>query len=189
MTTADQLLKSIADPPREFRPVSFWFLNHFLEPDELRRQIAEQDEKGFGGVMCHARDGLRTAYLEREWEDALRVIVDECTKRGMHVWLYDENHYPSGIAGGKIPRRFPGRTMLSLVPVVEREVGAGERFQVSGVRCQGAGNENEECVKRWLDIRRESPRLLLAAGDQVPIEAPFERIARLAERVTRYGQY
>ena len=60
------------------------------EEDELRRQIAEQDEKGFGGVMCHGRDGLRTAYLEREWEEALRVILDECEKRGMIVWLYDE---------------------------------------------------------------------------------------------------
>ena len=131
-----ELISKLHNPPREFRPVSFWFLNHFLEEGELRRQIAEQDEKGFGGVMCHARDGLRTAYLEQEWEDALRVIVDECEKRGMHVWLYDENHYPSGNAGGKIPKRFPGRTMLSLVPVMEREVGVGERCQVSGFGVQ-----------------------------------------------------
>lgn len=125
MTTADQLLKNLVNPPREYRPVSFWFLNHFLEEDELRRQIAEQDEKGFGGVMCHGRDGLRTAYLEQEWEDAMRVIIDECEKRGMLVWLYDENHYPSGIAGGKVLNRFPGRTMLSLVPVVEVELASG----------------------------------------------------------------
>jgi hypothetical protein len=123
---AHELIECLQTPPREFRPVSFWFLNHFLEESELRRQIAEQDEKGFGGVMCHARDGLRTAYLEQEWEDALRVIIDECAARGMHVWLYDENHYPSGIAGGKIPTRFPGRTMLSLVPVAEQEVAEGQ---------------------------------------------------------------
>jgi hypothetical protein len=119
------------DPPREFRPVSFWFLNHFLEAEELRRQIAEQDDKGFGGVMCHARDGLRSAYLEQEWEDAMRVILDECEKRGMHVWLYDENHYPSGIAGGNIPRRFPDRTMQSLVPIVDQEVLAGAMVDLS----------------------------------------------------------
>ena len=142
MDTSVQLLASLQDPPREFRPVSFWFLNHFLEETELRRQVAEQDEKGFGGVMCHARDGLRTAYLEWEWEEAMRIIVDECEKRGMLVWLYDENHYPSGIAGGKIPKRFPGRTMLSLVPVVEAKVGEGERFQVSGVRFQVPDHEN-----------------------------------------------
>ncbi len=47
----------------------------------------------------------------------------------------------------------------------------------------------EECVKRWLDIRLESPRLLLAAGDQVPIEAPLRRIAMLADLVEHYGRY
>lgn len=126
--TAERLMTMIADPGRDHRPVSFWFLNHFLEEQELRRQIAEQDDKGFGGVMCHARDGLRTAYLEQGWEDALRIIIDECRKRGMHVWLYDENHYPSGIAGGKITRRFPDRTMLSLVPLLEQQVPSGGRL-------------------------------------------------------------
>lgn len=46
-----------------------------------------------------------------------------------------------------------------------------------------------ECVKRWLDVRRYSPRLIMAAGDQVPIEAPLERIAMLAELVATYGSY
>lgn len=46
-----------------------------------------------------------------------------------------------------------------------------------------------ECVKRWLDTRHTSPRLLLAAGDQVPTDAPFHRIAMLAELVEEYGKY
>lgn len=46
-----------------------------------------------------------------------------------------------------------------------------------------------ECVKRWLDTRLASPRLFLAAGDQVPTDAPFHRIAMLPELVERYGKY
>lgn len=46
-----------------------------------------------------------------------------------------------------------------------------------------------ECVKRWLDTRLTSPRVLLAAGDQVPPDAPWERIAMLPELVERYGRY
>ncbi len=46
-----------------------------------------------------------------------------------------------------------------------------------------------ECVRRWLDTRLSSPRLLMAAGDQVPPDAPFARIAMLPELVDRYGQY
>ena len=45
-----------------------------------------------------------------------------------------------------------------------------------------------ECVRRWLDTRLASPRLILAAGDQVPTDAPFRRIAMLPELVDRYGK-
>ncbi len=54
----------------------------------------------------------------------------------------------------------------------------------------GASDQQfDDCVKRWLDTRLASPRLIMAAGDQVPIEAPFERIARLPELVDGYGKY
>jgi hypothetical protein len=46
-----------------------------------------------------------------------------------------------------------------------------------------------ECVKRWLDTRHTSPRLIMAAGDQVPPDAPFHRIAMLPELVAKYGRY
>jgi hypothetical protein len=46
-----------------------------------------------------------------------------------------------------------------------------------------------DCVKRWLETRLTSPRLIMAAGDQVPTDAPFRRIAMLPELVDRYGRY
>lgn len=46
-----------------------------------------------------------------------------------------------------------------------------------------------DCVRRWLDTRLASPRLIMAAGDQVPTDAPWERIAMLPELVERYGRY
>jgi len=46
-----------------------------------------------------------------------------------------------------------------------------------------------ECVKRWLDTRLVSPRLIMAAGDQVPTDAPFHRIAMLLELVAKYGGF
>ena len=124
META-QLINALENVPAEFRPVSFWFMNHFLQPDELRLQIREMADKGYGGFMFHGRDGLRSRYLEQEWEDALRVAIDEAKKQGLDTWLYDENHYPSGIAGGKILEQFPGRSMRSLVVSVEERVAPG----------------------------------------------------------------
>ncbi len=46
-----------------------------------------------------------------------------------------------------------------------------------------------DCVRRWLDTRLASPRLIMAAGDQVPTDAPFHRIAMLPELVEKYGGY
>jgi len=46
-----------------------------------------------------------------------------------------------------------------------------------------------ECVQRWLDTRCASPRLIMAAGDQVPTDAPFHRIAMLSELVKKYGRF
>lgn len=44
-------------------------------------------------------------------------------------------------------------------------------------------------VKRWLDLRRESPRLIAAAGDQVPPGADEDRIKLFGELVETHGRY
>ncbi|MCG2661131.1 MAG: hypothetical protein L6437_12915 [Kiritimatiellae bacterium] len=84
--------------------------------------------KGFGGIMFHGRDGLRSGYLEKEWEDGLKWSIDEAEKNGMAVWLYDEKHYPSGPVGNAIFRKYPERTMMSLVVLHEETIAAGQKF-------------------------------------------------------------
>jgi hypothetical protein len=44
-------------------------------------------------------------------------------------------------------------------------------------------------VRRWLDLRHVSPRLVLAPGDQVPPGTERRRIERVVELVERYGRY
>jgi len=100
--------------PKEYRPVAFWFLNHFLREDEIRRQVREMADKGFGGIMIHARDGLRSGYLNGEWRKAITWSIDEAVKHGMHVWLYDELNYPTGPAGGRMFDYLPDSRMKSL---------------------------------------------------------------------------
>lgn len=53
----------------------------------------------------------------------------------------------------------------------------------------GSDKEFTEAVIRWLDTRKQSSRLFMAAGDQVPTDAPWERIAMLPELIDRYGRY
>ena len=48
-----------------------------------------------------------TEYLSDEWMSLYRYSIDECVKAGMNVWIYDENSYPSGFAGGYVPEQMP----------------------------------------------------------------------------------
>jgi hypothetical protein len=102
------------DPPNEYRPAPFYFLNHKLEEEELLHQIREMNDKGVGGVIFHARHGLMTPYMSDKWFEALEVVVRECHRLGMIVWLYDEDNWPSGTYGGKLTRQHPEYRMRYL---------------------------------------------------------------------------
>ncbi|MBU4212198.1 MAG: hypothetical protein L6437_10225 [Kiritimatiellae bacterium] len=90
------------NPPMEFRPVPFWVWNEKQEPDELRRQIHDMKEHGFGGFFMHARIGLKTPYLGDAWFENVRLSVAEAKRLGMKAWIYDEDRWSSGFASGKI---------------------------------------------------------------------------------------
>lgn len=94
------LFSKLDSPHHRFRGAPFWSWNARLEPDELRRQIRVFKDMGFGGFFMHARVGLDTPYLGPEWFSCVRVCVDEAKRLGMNAWLYDEDRWPSGFAGG-----------------------------------------------------------------------------------------
>ena len=50
----------------------------------------------------HARGGLQTEYMGKEWFENDSVSVAEGEKRGMGAWAYDENGWPSAFGNGLI---------------------------------------------------------------------------------------
>jgi len=92
--------KLFANPPKHYRPSPFWSWNDRLNPDELRWQVREFARQGFGGYFMHSRVGLATPYLSKEWMDCVRACLEEGRKVGTESWLYDEDKWPSGFAGG-----------------------------------------------------------------------------------------
>lgn len=99
---AEDIKKGFKNPGKEFRGVPFWSWNDELEDRELVRQIREMDQKGWGGFFMHSRIGLITPYLSGEWMKRIRTCVKEAKRRGMGAWLYDEDRWPSGFAGGMV---------------------------------------------------------------------------------------
>lgn len=79
-----------------------YFLNHRLELSEVRKQVRELYDGGLDGVCAHARHGMLTPYMSNDWWAAIDVIMEVCRETGLEFWIWDEDYFPSGRAGGRI---------------------------------------------------------------------------------------
>ncbi|MFR1759857.1 MAG: hypothetical protein ACLSX2_09140, partial [Christensenellaceae bacterium] len=82
------LLEAFEHPGRAYRGKPFWAWNGELEKDELIRQARIMKEMGLGGFFMHARAGLITEYLGREWFELTNAVADEAKRLDMEAWLY-----------------------------------------------------------------------------------------------------
>lgn len=93
----DELFKN---PTSEYRAAPFWAWNDKLEKDELLRQIEVFKKMGLGGFHMHVRSGLQTPYLGEEFMELISSCVDKAKSENMLAYLYDEDRWASGPAGG-----------------------------------------------------------------------------------------
>jgi len=102
---SDQLRNEFLMPPAVYRGAPFWSWNDQLDSEELARQVRDMQAHGMGGFFMHSREGLETAYMGPEWLECIRETVKVAKAEGMGAWLYDEDRWPSGAAGGLVPAR------------------------------------------------------------------------------------
>ena len=85
-------------------------------------------------------------------------------------------------------------SMFKLTPQQAREEAGADLILSGGIPANIFGpnatdDEFVECVKKWLDTKKTSSRLIMAAGDQVPTDAPLHKIKMLPRLVEKYGKY
>ena len=91
-------------PTAEYRGTPFWAWNCDLEEKELLRQIDVFKEMGLGGFHMHCRDGMSTEYLSENFMKLVKSCTDHAKEQEMLSWLYDEDKWPSGFAGGYVTK-------------------------------------------------------------------------------------
>lgn len=97
-----KLTTAFKNPSAKYRGKPFWAWNGKLDVEEVRRQIRLFKQMGLGGGFMHSRVGLATPYLSKEWFDVINGCVTEAREQNMEAWLYDEDRWPSGAAGGLV---------------------------------------------------------------------------------------
>jgi len=96
-----------ANPPSAYRSMPLWVWNGQVTEAELDRMLAELKGAGFGGLFVHPRPGMITEYLSDDWFKMYEYTIRKGKEMDLEVWIYDENSYPSGFAGGHVPQEMP----------------------------------------------------------------------------------
>ena len=99
--------KLFANPPREYATAPLWVWNDMLTEQQVRDTMRDLAGQKVKQVFVHPRPGLMTPYLSKDWFRLWKVALKEAERLDMNVWIYDENSYPSGFAGGWVPETMP----------------------------------------------------------------------------------
>lgn len=102
------------NPPAAYRATPFWAWNCDMTPQMLTKQIDILKEMGLGGFHMHSRSGMAVPYLSDRFMGLVKACVEKARENGMLAWLYDEDRWPSGAAGGLVTKdeRYRSRYLL-----------------------------------------------------------------------------
>lgn len=161
--------------------VSLWAINGPLERRRLRSQLDQMKASGLDGAVFHPRfypnqpEYLTDAYLADVSDAILHAKFI-----GLDFWIYDENGWPSGTAGGKLLREYPddAASWLELSPDRSRttllsfvENGSAWRLNrraLAGIDCLSPG-----ACEHFLSITHEKYRTGLSPAAWKHVTAFF----------------
>jgi hypothetical protein len=174
----DQLMSQFADPSSEYRTVPFWVWNNDVSKEDVDRFLREYKEKGFGGVFIHPRYGMITEYLSPKWFELIKYSTDVAKELGLKIWIYDEDSYPSGFAGGHVNEQMPEsyNQGIALAPVKQSKLNLDSKNMRIKYVYKKEGNE-------WKDITATASKEDGAEGDYLLFNL------RDARRSIWYGGY
>lgn len=148
----DPFLKdeTFQNPGSEYRGAPFWAWNCELEKKELLWQLDVLKKMGLGGAHMHVRTGMATPYLSDEHMSLIKACVEKCRQEEMHAWLYDEDRWPSGAAGGIVTKdhRYRARYLMFTPRPYQGQKSSG----VSHVMDAGSSRSDNGALMACYDV-------------------------------------
>lgn len=134
----------------------FWHINGELTTEGIRQQMKDANDAGFSGVSLlplaeksPTRPGTTPKFLSEDYFDRLQDMLDVAEELDMEVILYDDNDFPTGMAGGKLGELFPEHTMKRL-DKIETEITGPETFvdSINAIKLMAAVAMNTKTLER-----------------------------------------
>lgn len=155
------LLKGLEEKLTEYQSIPFWSWNDRLKTDVLVEQIDWMKESGIGGFFMHARGGLRTPYMSEEWMQCVDACIEAAKERGMQAWIYDENGWPSGFAGGKLLEKEENRDAHITHVIGAYDASAWITYSMAGDKLKRVVEWTDgECLNLYLHISPSTADIL-----------------------------
>lgn len=125
--------EELKNPSAAYRSAPFWSWNGDMQEQRVSDQLTSFYEAGMGGAFIHSRSGLKTPYMEEQWFACVQAAIDTAVREDGKVYLYDEDRYSSGFAGGAVCRQNPEFRQRHLT-VATVPVPDGDTLAVFAVR-------------------------------------------------------
>lgn len=124
--------------PSEAYPAYTWLWNGRVTREGIKREIEEMYASGIRAFyilgepenFCpHARrTHLEPEYMSDEFLDLVYYAFEVANEKGMHMWLYNEGGFPSGMVCGKV-REIEPECAFQYLKSRTRTVQSGEVYQ------------------------------------------------------------
>ncbi|WP_346909963.1 glycosyl hydrolase [Faecalicatena orotica] len=128
-----------------------WFWNDRLDEKELIRQLEMQTENGVASTIPHARtnggEGYIGGYLDEEWFDHIKTVLEYKREHKEPVWMYDEIDWPAGTCNKTITQDERNREQYLSFTREKIPAGTPFRAQLKDLRGKPLGKLKEDTDK------------------------------------------
>ena len=124
----------------------------------IREEIAKIDECGIKAVCLESRP--HPDFAGSLWWRDFDIVLDEAKKRGMKIWILDDAHFPTGMANGLLPKKYPERAKQYL---------AVKTIDVTGPLVHGTLDIPYNMTKTFTFMDLEKPMETPLVNEQKPV--------------------
>ncbi len=148
------IAKQFKSPSRDYASAPLWTWNDLLTEEQIVSTMEDLAGQGVKQAFVHPRPGLMTPYLSKDWFRLWKVALREAERLDMNIWIYDENSYPSGFAGGIVSEAMPE--------------AHGKRLDIKPATEAPAASENLIAVFRADGEKYEDVTAKVTSGEKLP---------------------